>query len=131
MTLNPLNPHPLHTDALGGPDQVAELTGRTLRRTEDGKYRAVSISQRTHEEQRQAFMQGRKSVAVISEAASVGISLHADNREPSRHKRRVHFVLEMAWGADRVMQQLGRSHRSNQASGAWAVCMTVCRIAWH
>ena len=117
----PGNPLDTLIDALGGPAQVAELTGRSLRRTADKKHAKVNVGQHLHEREREAFQRGVKKAAIISEAASVGISLHADRREASSHKRRLHFCLELAWGADRVMQQLGRTHRSNQASGA---CMS-------
>lgn len=122
----PGNPLDMLIDALGGPAQVAELTGRSLRRTADKKHAKVNVGQQLHERERKAFQAGVKQAAIISEAASVGISLHADRREPSARKRRLHFCLELAWGADRVMQQLGRTHRSNQASGAW-MFRCVCR----
>jgi len=113
-----LPPNPLDQliEGLGGPSVVAELTGRQFR-MKNGKYEHTATSQRTHEAERTAFQRGLKHAAVISEAASTGISLHSDRREPTAHKRRVHFCLELAWGADRVMQQLGRTHRTNAMTG--------------
>lgn len=113
-----LPPNPLDQliEGLGGPTVVAELTGRQFR-MKNGKYEQTAASQKTHEGERTAFQRGKKHAAVISEAASTGISLHSDRREPTAHKRRVHFCLELAWGADRVLQQLGRTHRTNEQTG--------------
>lgn len=64
---------------LGGNDAVAELTGRSVhwgqRPGGDGSYVARAHGAEAHEAERKAFMDGKKRVAIVSEAASVGISV--------------------------------------------------------
>ena len=106
----PANPLDSLIDLLGGPDHVAEMTGRKARlvRQQGGltgvKWEARNASGvaasatldliNVHE--RQMFLNLEKRIAIISEAASAGISLHAD--------------------------------RSEQRAAAWAfsICITTC-----
>ncbi|KAL7444868.1 hypothetical protein ACHAXM_009693 [Skeletonema potamos] len=120
-----------------GVDNVAEMTGRSGRilRKKDNIFRytkrfggtqtsyGLSMPINRDDEsdclnvkERKLFMDGKKHVAIISDAASTGVSLHSDRRCKSSHKRRVHFTIELPWAADKAIQQLGRSHRSGQVS---------------
>jgi len=106
----PANPLDRLLNELGGPGKVAELTGRKIRqvkRFDKSKGKDVVFYEKRkgagrfdqiNVEERNNFQSGKKLVAILSEAASTGISLQADKRVGNQ-KRRVHITLELPWSA--------------------------------
>ena len=99
-----------------GADMVAEVTGRSKRlmRSADGSQRLESRSARSNLVETQAFMNGTKRLLIFSDAGGTGRSYHA-SFDVKNQARRVHFLLEPGWRADRAIQGLGRTHRTHQA----------------
>lgn len=112
-------PIPTALDALlehYGVTAVAEVTGRSKRLVRDGsgQQRLESRSPRTNLAETTAFMTGAKRILVFSDAGGTGRSYHA-SLDAKNQQRRVHFLLEPGWRADRAIQGLGRTHRTHQA----------------
>jgi len=106
-----------------GERNVAEITGRTRRLIRDSQTQKTEYKKRAPEgvamhrvnvHGMEQFQGGKCRIAIISDAGSMGISLHASNRAANR-QRRVHITLELGWSADKQMQCFGRTHRSDQA----------------
>lgn len=106
-----------------GVDEVAEVTGRKrrfvmkpdpktgeMRRVEDKRGSKANIAETD------AFQAGKKRILIFSEAGGTGRSYHADNKSKSKNARRVHYLLQGGWRADKAVQGFGRSHRTDQAS---------------
>ncbi len=99
-----------------GPNRVAEVTGRSKRliAQADGTQRLETRSPRTNLAETAQFMDGTKRILLFSDAGGTGRSYHA-SLDAKNQQRRVHFLLEPGWRADRAIQGLGRTHRTHQA----------------
>ena len=110
-------------DGLGGADQVAELTGRSGRivrrgnrlvyesRGSTASRKGTSLSGENdvigvNISEKNAFMQGKKLVAIISDAASTGISLHA-SQGAKNTRRRTHITIELRGARTRRFNNSG------------------------
>ena len=138
-----LPPNPLDDliDKLGGVRKVAEMTGRSVRwvKSRRSGRETWALKRRVRDDsgeltvnigERKKFQSGRKLVAIISEAASSGISLQAD-RCCANQRRRVHITLQLPWASDQIVQQMGRTHRSNQSSApVFKLVMTPIGGEW-
>jgi C-terminal domain on Strawberry notch homologue len=105
-----------------GHEQVAEATGRTQRVIEKENDEGERKKMRERRQpatanavEARAFQDGKKKILVFSDAGGTGRSYHANRNDPNQNKR-VHYLLQAGWRADKAIQGLGRTHRTNQAS---------------
>lgn len=98
-----------------GAHRVAEVTGRKRRVVEvKGKREIQNRTKAQALDDVRAFLDGERDLLIFSEAGATGASYHADLTKKNQKPRR-HYVLQAGWRADKAIQGLGRSHRSNQA----------------
>ena len=106
-----------------GVENVAEMTGRKKRliRTTSGtlEYRPRQLagvpSKLVNLHEKNAFQNGDKRIAIMSEVASTGDSLHAGHHVGNK-QRRLHIAAELKWSADKQIQDFGRTHRTGQVA---------------
>lgn len=97
-----------------GHENVAEVTGRTVRLVrQNNRLKVEKRPQNSNTAEIENFMRGKKEILVFSNAGGTGASYHADNNSQNQ-KRRIHYILQPGWEADKAVQGLGRTHRSNQ-----------------
>ena len=113
-----------------GIEKAAEATGRSKRlvdKTNDQgeKERVVERwSKAKGLNDIHAFMSDKKQLLVFSDAAGTGRSFHADKTEKNQRLRH-HYLLQPGWRADRAIQGLGRTHRSNQKQPPYVHLVTT------
>lgn len=105
-----------------GHENVAEATGRNERLVKklnaDGVLeltREKRNSKLANESEARAFQSGKKKILAFSDAGGTGASYHAD-RGAGNQAQRSHYLLQPGWRADKAVQGLGRTHRTNQSS---------------
>jgi len=106
-----------------GVENVSEMTGRKKRliRTASGslEYRARQLpgvpSKLINLHEKNVFQNGDKRIAIMSEVASTGDSLHAGCNVGNK-QRRLHIAAELKWSADKQIQDFGRTHRTGQVA---------------
>jgi tRNA G10 N-methylase Trm11 len=113
-----------------GDEKVAEVTGRSRRfvRVADKTGQTKMVEQRRGkviaEADADLFINGKKPILVFSDAGGTGRSYHAD-RNFKNQNRRVHYLLQPGWRADKAIQGFGRTHRTNQVSAPHYVLVTT------
>ena len=98
---------------------VAELTGRTNELRWDATRNGWFPRRLSNDivKARRRFQRGSCKVALVSGAASTGISLHDDgSAEDGLSHPRTMILFELPWSASAALQLLGRVHRSAQLS---------------
>jgi hypothetical protein len=106
-----------------GVENIAEITGRKNRliinSTGHREYKARGSKdvpqKKINQHEREAFMSGKKRVAIISGAAATGFDLHSSLRAKNQ-ERRAFYAMQLSWSADEQMQAFGRVHRTMQKS---------------
>ena len=112
-----------------GTEAVAEITGRGRRiiykNTPEGRKRVSEAWSRTKGmADADAFMADKKQILVFSNAGGTGRSYHADLTAKNQRLRR-HYLVQAGWRADRAVQGLGRSHRTNQKQAPEWILVTT------
>lgn len=103
-----------------GKDQIAEMTGRSIRLLpthKNGVHDGWCVEDRASGDASKDvadYQEGRKSILIFSlGAGGTGLSYHAA-KDVRNQSRRVHYLLEMGRRAESAVQGIGRTHRSGQ-----------------
>jgi predicted RNA methylase len=108
-----------------GPEAVAEITGRKRRVIRRGNTAEIELRNKAKSDsEAQEFQDGKRRILIFSDAGGTGRSFHADLGAKNKQKR-IHYLVQPGWRADKAIQGLGRSHRANQAQAPHFVLVTT------
>lgn len=96
-----------------GEDDVVEISGRSSRLIIDNNGQMIRKSVPDINSEIALFQSNSKRIAIVTRTGSSGISLHSENHISGENRRRHHIILETPWSAESLMQQIGRTHRTN------------------
>lgn len=96
-----------------GINNVAEISGRKVRPVtqNDGNIKMEKLPSLKSELEN--FQKDRKRIAIITKCGSSGISLHSDKYNQIAGNKRHHIILEPPRSAELLIQQFGRTNRTN------------------
>lgn len=104
-----------------GHDKVAEVTGRgkrVVRERDDKGNQKLVVQTRgraaVHNEA-EAFQNDKRQILVFSDAGGTGFSFQSDLGRANQ-RRRMHYLIQPGWRANKAVQGFGRTHRTNQAN---------------
>ena len=109
-----------------GHEAVAEVTGRKRRIVIDKDGKKVEQKRgRSHAlADAQSFMGDKKQILMFSDAGGTGVSYHSDLTAKNQRKRN-HYLVQPGWRADKAVQGMGRTHRTNEANQPnYVLCQT-------
>jgi hypothetical protein len=116
------------------PGQVAEVSGRSkwLEPYIDGDGNvATRVGKRTAKSNEKAikdFADDRKRILAFTEGAGgAGLSFHASRKIVNQRKRN-HIFCEMSWSADKAIQGMGRTHRTDQSVAPRYIFVSISNL---
>ena len=96
-----------------GKNNISEISGRTNRPIKDSNGKIVLEKVPSLKSELVKFQNDIKNIAIITKSGSAGISLHGNKSKLEYCRRRHHIILEPPRSAELLVQQFGRTNRTN------------------
>ena len=96
-----------------GQENVAEISGRSRRPIRGIGGNIVMEKVPSLKSELFQFQNDKKKIAIITKSGSAGISLHGNKKDLEHCRKRHHIILEPPRSAELLVQQFGRTNRTN------------------